>query len=269
MRLRLLVAAVALPLGVWAASPVPGGATSLSSRIQEKQHAVDAQKAKEGVLTADIRGYSSQIASLQADITGLQAREARLQADLDAKLARLSGIQEDLRSERARLARLRARLAAGRAALAGRLVELYKADSPDVLTVVLNSHGFADLIENSEFARRIGKQDNRIITWVRDAKQESTQTAERLTGLEADARQIAATVQDRRDEVASIRGDLESRRNEYAQARSRKNSVLASVRGHRQDLEGDLKALQAQEAKIQAKLAGVQTGIGPVRTGSG
>jgi murein DD-endopeptidase MepM/ murein hydrolase activator NlpD len=265
MRSRYLVVAVALLLAL----PALGGAASLSSRIEQKQRQVDAERAKEGVLTADISAFSDRIGSLQADITSLQSKEARLQADLDGKLARLAAIQRDLRTERARLARLRAKLAEGERVLAGRLLELYKADSPDLVTVVLNSHGFADLLENSEFARRVGRQDNRIITTVRDAKRESTVSAARLAGLQADARQIAAVVQDRRDEVAAIKGDLVSRRDEYARARDRKNAVLASVRGERQDLEGDLKALQEQEARIQARLAGVPAGIGPVRTGSG
>jgi murein DD-endopeptidase MepM/ murein hydrolase activator NlpD len=269
MRLRLLIAAVALPLVLWAWLPVPGGASSLSSRIQNKQHAVDARKAREGVLTADIQGYSSKIDSLQADITGLQTRESRLQADLDAKLARLSRIQADLRAERGKLARLRAKLVEGRRALAARLVDLYKADSPDLLGVVLNAHSFAELIESTEFARRIGRQDNRIITAVRVAKTESVRTEAHLDELSDDAREIAAVVQDRRDEVASIRGDLEVRRDQFAEARADKNTALASVRADREDLEGDLKELQEQEARIQAKLAGVSGPIGPVRSGTG
>jgi murein DD-endopeptidase MepM/ murein hydrolase activator NlpD len=265
MKLRALMAATVL----LALLPGIGGAQSLSSRIDEKQKAVDAKRAKEGVLTADIRGYSTRIDALQSDITGLQTRESRLQADLDRKLARLSAIQADLRTERARLIRLRAKLEEGRIALSHRLVDLYKADSPDLLTVVLNSDGFASLIENAEFARRIGRQDRRIIIAVTTAKAESERTAKRLDKLEDEATRIADEVQDRRDEVAGIRVSLETRRDEYAAARDKRSTVLASVRDDRQELEGDLKALQAQEAKIQARLAGVSTaGIGPVRSGS-
>jgi murein DD-endopeptidase MepM/ murein hydrolase activator NlpD len=257
--------AVALLLAL----PALGGAASLSSRIQEKERQVAAERAKEGVLTTDIQGYSERIGALQSDITSLQARESRLQADLDGKLARLSAIQRDLRTERARLARLRVKLAEGERLLAARLVELYKADSPDLVTVVLDSDGFAELLENSEFARRIGRQDNRIIVAVRDAKRESTASAARLAGLEADARQIAAVVEDRRNEVADVKGDLEARRDEYARARDRKNAVLSSVSSHREHLEGDLRELQEEQARIQARLAGVPGTIGPPRVGSG
>ncbi|MGI8622350.1 MAG: murein hydrolase activator EnvC family protein [Solirubrobacteraceae bacterium] len=270
MRLRLPIAAVTLVLGLWAMLPTPGGAASLSSRIQSKQSALDGTRSKARVLVSDIRGYSTRIGGLQSDITGLQTRESRIQADLDRKLARLGAIQTDLRSERARLARLRARLDQARIQLSGRLVDLYKADNPDILTVVLSSNGFADLLENSAFARRVGRQDNRIITFVRRAKADATATEARLSGLEGDAKKVAAVVQSHRDEVAAIKGTLQGRRDAYATARTQKRKALDSVRGQRENLEGDLKDLQAQEAKISARLAGVGPGsIGPVRTGSG
>ena len=266
MRLRLLVSTAAFSLLM----TVSGGAASLSDRIDDKESQISGKRAREGVLTADIRGFSTRIDALQGEIGGLEASEARLQSDLDAKLTRLSGLQTDLRAERGRLARLRARLVAGRAKLAHRLVDLYKNDSPDLLTVVLDADGFAELIESTEFARRIGRQDNRIITEVRSAKSESTRTEARLDSLEDDASEVADAVQSRRDEVASVRGDLERRRDSFASARADRSTALASVRSDREDLEGDLRGLQAQEARIQARLAGVNPdAIGPVRAGSG
>src|SRR3954465_14375670 len=135
MRLRLAILAMLIPCVLLLAEPISGGAQSLSSKIDAKRHAIDQDRSHERVLTADIQGFSSRISSLEGDIGNLQARESEIQADLDAKLGRLVQIQSDLRSERARLVRLRAELATGRRQLAARLVELYKADSPDILTV--------------------------------------------------------------------------------------------------------------------------------------
>jgi murein DD-endopeptidase MepM/ murein hydrolase activator NlpD len=268
MRLRLLIAVVALPCALWILSPLGASGESLSSKIQHKRDQIAGKRSTEHVLTSSIAGYSHRIAVLQDDIAVLAARQARIQSDLDAKLARLSQIQTQLRAERARLARLRARLVEARAALAQRLVELYKSDNPDILTVVLNSNGFADLLERSEFARRVGEQDNRIIVAVRVAKADATKTAAKLAGLEKEARTVAAAIQQRRDAVVQVKDDLAGRRDAYASARQRKQTVLASVRSDRQDLEGDLKALEAQQARITARLMQTSTG-GPVRQGSG
>ena len=277
MRLRLLIAAVTVRLVLWALLPlVAAGKPSLSSRIQDKRDQIAGKKSTEQVLSTSIASYSSRIGDLQSDITRLSARQAAIQADLDAKLARLAAIQRDLRAERARLARLRARLAEARVLLARRLVDLYKADNPDVLTVVLNADGFADLLERSEFARRVGQQDRRIIRVVQAAKADAIATAKRLARLEDEARAIAEAIERRRDEVVQVKDTLVDRRDQYAVVRAKKQSALSSVRADRRDLEGDLQALEAQQARITAALQRSAAGngynpsvAGPIRSGSG
>src|SRR5689334_15739710 len=101
MRLRLLIAAVTLPLLLWAFVPLgAAGKSSLSDRIQHTRDQIAGKKAQEGVLASTISTYSHRIDSLQSSITTLTNRQARLQADLDAKLARLAAIQDQLRAER-------------------------------------------------------------------------------------------------------------------------------------------------------------------------
>src|ERR671937_357652 len=182
LRLAIVVACAALPLALWAVLPLPsrgaqspeGRAASLKSRIDQTRSKLGRKRGTERVLSSDIAAWSERIASVQSDITRLEHRQARIQADLDAKRAELARIQENLRSERARLARLRARLAQARVVLARRLVAIYKADNPDIVTVILNAQGFADLIERGEFMRRVSDQDQHIITLVRTAKADAT-----------------------------------------------------------------------------------------------
>ncbi len=280
MRLRLLLAVVAVPLALWAVLPMPSdGAPSqaqlrqLERKMEAKRHAIEKRKGRERVLASDIAGFTRRISSLQADITVLQRREVQLQANLDAQLAELERIQEQLRQERLRLARLRARLAEARRALSLRLVELYKADKPDVVTVILESDGFGDLLRRTEFMQRVSEQDARIIARVRRARVEAIATAKRLDRLEEHQRTVAAVIEQRRDEVAGVRGRLVSRRDEYAAARADKAEALATTREHRHDLEGDLRALQAASARVEASLQAVTASAagvaGPIRPGSG
>ena len=274
-RLRLLLCAAAVPLACFAVLPLTaGGAPSLSTKIQRKKDQIAARKGRERVLASDVAGFTRRINGLQKDITVLQTRQVRLQADLDAKRAELARIQEDLRRERLRLARLRARLAEARAALARRLVELYKADEPDLVTVVLESNGFADLLERTEFMQRVSSQDARIIGIVRRAKADATATAAHLARLEERAQAVARQIENRVTQVAAVKGQLVDRRARYADARSEKYAMLARTRDTRHELEGDLRALEAEQAKIQARLAAAAAGAasnvaGPIQPGSG
>ncbi|MBA2644882.1 MAG: hypothetical protein H0U80_05495, partial [Solirubrobacterales bacterium] len=258
MRLRLALATVLLPLLAWAAIPLPSSGAPLESRIDSKRGQVSVKKKRERVLAGDVAHWSRRINLLQGDIATLQSRQVRLQAELDAKRAELARIQERLRQERLRLSKLRVRLAEGRQALAVRLVELYKADQPDYVTVLLESDGYTDLLERTEFMRRVSDQDRRIIEFVQINKTEATRTARRLDGLEERQRQITATVAARRDQVAAIKGKLVDRRANYQDARAQKSTMLASTREDRHQLEGDLKELEAESARVAARLAQVQ-----------
>jgi len=268
-RLCLLLSVVALPLLAWALLPVVStgaDSASLQRRIDRDQAAIDRKKRHEGVLTTDITAYNRRIDSLQANISKLQAREDRIQGDLDAKRAELTRIQEQLRIERAKLARLKARLAAAKVVLARRLREIYTADAPDIVTVLLNSHGFADLLERSEFMHRINEQDRVIMVAVKRAKDETTATTKRLATLEGRAQKVAAAILARRDEVAAVKGRLQSTQSGLADARAGKQGALDATRSSRHKLEEDVRAMQAQQARIQRDLAG---GGGPIRQGSG
>src|SRR3954466_10897970 len=206
--LGLLVIVVLVPLVLWAALPVLSPGASRGSRIEQKRRQIENKKGRERVLSSTVARYTSRIGALQGDITVLEARQLRIPGDLDAKRPELARIQDDLRQERIRLARLRARLAEARIALSNRLVELYKADKPDVVTVVLESNGFADLLERTEFMQRVSDQDARIIDRVRIARAQAVRTAKRLAVLERRQTNVAAAIQARRDAVSRIRVQL-------------------------------------------------------------
>ena len=275
-RLRLLIGVAVLPLVLFASLPLVSGAQKgLGGKIERKRDQIQWRKGRERVLSTDVAGYTRKINGLQSEITTLQTRQVRLQTSLDFKRAQLARIQEDLRRERLRLARLRARLAEARTALAKRLVELYKADQPDLVTVVLESNGFADLLERTEFMQRVSRQDARIIGIVVRAKAEATATARRLDRLEERAQLVADQIEDEVNQVAAIKGQLVERRVRYADARSEKSTMLASTRDDRHALEGDLQELEAAQARVTAALqaqaggGGGSAPAGPIQPGSG
>ena len=231
MRLRLLLAGAVLPLALWAALPVfSEGASSPSSRLhdtpaQDPDHAGQdrpAQGHRAPADDADQRLLAAHRAPAEPH-RHLQSQQSNAQADLDAKRNELFGIQRDLRAERRRLVRLRARLAQARVALAQRLVELYQADKPDIVTVIMSSKGFAELLERGEFMQRVSEQDQHIIKLVHDAKADATATARAWTS----SRSASSAHRDRpaaprRDRRAPSRASSTPRSGSTARARTRR-----------------------------------------------
>ena len=257
------------PLLLFAFLPLGSSGRSLKSKIDSAQHRVDRASNRESVLSTDVAAASNRINVLQSDITVLRRRQELLQRNLDVKRAQLNRLQDQLRVARARLAQLQARFATSRRVLAVRLSEIYKADRPDVLTVVLNSKGFADLLERSEFIERINDQDTRIIRAVRIARDAAQVASDRLARLESRQQAVTTQVLIRRNEVASVRIRLVAKRREYARARAAKAAALDKVRAERQDAQEDLSALQREQARIRGVLGGGQQIDGPIRRGSG
>jgi len=278
MRIRLLIAAAALPFALWALLPLPSDGASPSSRlndvqkkIQTTQGKIGRRKGTERVLTTQISAYNARIGTLQARIGRLERRQAQVQADLDSKRAELNRLQDQLRSERRRLVRLRKRLGVARRALAQRLVELYQADTPDLVTVILNANGFADLLERGDFMQRVSEQDQRIISIVKSARADATATEARLQTFERRQRRVTAIVLSNRNQIAGFKQTLIDTRVGLDGTRSDKQRALTSVRSERHHLEGALSSLKAEQAKIQSTLqkAAGTLPAGAIKRGSG
>jgi murein DD-endopeptidase MepM/ murein hydrolase activator NlpD len=270
-RLGLLLVAAALPLALWGVLPLFSSAESPSSiqnKIESKRSQIEQRKGRERVLTTDISAATSRIDTLQGDISDLQSKQINLESDLQAKRAELARIQEELRRERLKLARLRDRLARARVLLAQRLVESYKNDDPDLVTVVLEADGFAELLERAEFMKRVSDQDAQLIRRVTDAKAEATATAAHLDKLEQRAQEVARQIEGQVQQVVEIKGNLIDRRDQFASVRADKAQMLASTRDSRHALEEDVAALQKEQSAILARLQGA-AGAAPVQQGSG
>ena len=270
-RLGLLLVVAALPFALWGVLPLLSSAESPSSiqhKIESKRGQIEQRKGRERVLTTDISAATSRINTLQGDISELQGKQVSLESDLQAKRAELAQIQEELRRERLKLARLRDRLARARVLLAQRLVQSYKDDAPDIVTVVLEADGFRDLLERAEFMQRVSDQDARLIKRVTDAKAEATATAAHLDKLEQKAQEVAKQIEGQVQQVVEVKGNLIDRRNQFASVRADKAQMLASTRSSRHALEEDVAALEKEQSAIIARLQG-SPAPGPTQSSGG
>jgi murein DD-endopeptidase MepM/ murein hydrolase activator NlpD len=261
-----------LPMSVALAAylllPLPGLSAPLPQRIEEKRSQIEQAKQKEGVLSTDIAQFSTRIDSLQGEISATQARLDRAQASLDRQRAELLEVRDQLEEARDRLESLRRELETARKVLAARLVEIYKADAPDALTVVLESDGFGDLLERAEFLERISDQDREITDEVRRLRDRARDQAVKLAELEEREQLAAERILAERDQIAQAQSQLLASRDELSSARASKRGVLAEVREQRGVLEEDLASLEAEQARVAAALSGAPA-PGPVRQGSG
>src|SRR3954469_6250670 len=267
---RAFKLSITLSLAVFLLLPMPGHTSSLDHRMDVVKGKIRAKKAKEGVLTSTITNYNHKIQSLQGDIRGLQDRQNRIQESLSQKQAELFATQDKLEKAKDRLARLKIYLTRAQKVLAQRLVQMYKDGEPDALTVVLESNGFTDLLERTQFLDRITNQDNQIITRVRTLKAKTTKQTKELGVLQKQQKAAAIAIEQRRNQVAAVKGKLVSSRSDLQSARDGRRVILARVQSSRHRLEGDLSKMQAQvEAQLRAAQGVPAMSAGPIRRGTG
>jgi murein DD-endopeptidase MepM/ murein hydrolase activator NlpD len=249
--LRAGLAAVAVALAALAAglTLVAGAPADLQSKLDSKQGELAEAKEKKGVLTTEISRYRDQIEQLTGEVAALRTREAAVQQDLDRAEAELAAEQHDLRI-------LRERLARSIDALEERLVEIYKSDDPNAISIVLQSDGFDDALGRYEYLQRIQERNAEIVGRVRELRDETAATVERVRATR-DA--IAA----KKAELVRTRLELEAQEAKLDAARDRSARALERVDTHVDRLEGDVSDI---EKKIQEQLAAA-SGVTPLPAG--
>ncbi len=268
---RTFWATITLALAAFVLLPMPGMGEQLGSRIDRQRHKVAVKLHHEGVLTTTITAFNDRIVGLQGSIRGLQQRESNIQDTLTQKRNELAQIQNELQVAQDRLVRLRQQLGVAKGQLAARLVDDYKTDPPDIVTVILEAHGFDDLLTRADFLERISNQDRQVVSTVKTLKDQATKQANELASLQTKAQDAANAILAQRNEVAAAKGKLVSTRDQLQTARNGRKAVLAKVRSSRMKAQEDLNSLEAQQAQIESQLrnAAPNAFSGPVKPGSG
>jgi peptidoglycan hydrolase CwlO-like protein len=178
----------------------------------------------------------------------VESREAAVRADLARDRAQLAAVQRALTRERQLLALLRERMARARWLLGRQLVSNYEQSKPNLVSVVLESSGFTDLLDRLTYLNDAQKQQQTIISVTRDAKARADAAATRLAALEASDKQITLETTQRVLALAGMNQLLHSRQAALQQARSAQQNALAASQARGAALQAEIARIQAAQA---------------------
>lgn len=256
LRWRILhrrTAAVAVTVaGVVCALAAVPIASSAAPSLGQLNSELGQQQAHQQQLQSSLSGLSQMISSLSSEIALVQSRESQMQADVAQDRLRLAATQAALTRERQLLSLLRARLARGRMLLARQVVSNYESGNPDLMTVLLESNGFKDLLDKLTFLRDAERQQQAIITFTRVAKARATAAAERLGALEAAEQQITVDAALRVRALAGMNSLLRSKQGALVQAQAVQRAALAASQAQAGQIESQISAIEAQQAAERA-----------------
>lgn len=224
MSFAALVAAAGLMIGASSSSG------DLHSRARSLKQGIGAD-------TARVQAYRGRVRDLEGRLAGIESA-LRIQRSL------LLRIEHQLVVTRDRLNVLRGKLADERRRLADQLVAQYETPAPNLVSVVLEAHGFADLLERVDQLKMIARQNAEVVAAVARAKSLVHAQTVRLADAQAHQRRVIAAVAVERDQVESLRLSVLEHERVAARDRARKQAELRHV-------QHQLAILQARAAAAQ------------------
>jgi murein DD-endopeptidase MepM/ murein hydrolase activator NlpD len=249
--------------GVWLMSASrPARAASTTGL----QHKISAGQNRISSLAGAVGAASKRVAGLNASIAALEKQISRIQSILDADRAQLLKLRTELEAARIQLAKLQVAERHTQAVLSQQLVGRYESDRPDIMTVVLESTGFHNLLERLAFAARISHQDAQIVGRVRAARRAVAAQATQLGALSARQQRLTLQVLYQRNRLGRDKVTLVKEQIAAIDVRNGEAGKLASVRGHVASLRHQLASLEAAQARAAAAAAQRTSGSssGPV-----
>jgi septal ring factor EnvC (AmiA/AmiB activator) len=170
LRTPLLAAALAamIALALTVIDPTRGTAAPSVGQLQSQ---LGAQQSRQQQLSSSVGSLDQLIGKLDSQIALVQGREQAVADELSNDRAQLKAVHHQLIVERALLVKLKVKLAAGRALLADQLVSGYEANQPTLVSIVLSSHGFQDLLNQLNFLNRAEHEQKTLISTTTTAKQ--------------------------------------------------------------------------------------------------
>jgi peptidoglycan hydrolase CwlO-like protein len=216
------------------------------------QDRLDSARSDAGRLSDRVAAQNGQIASLtqQAHEAGAQAMVVAAQVQNAEE--RSSQLGDELDAAERQLDRLRAEYAVAVKQLEQRLVAIYESDTPDSMTVILNSHGYDDLATRSAYLDALHNADKRV--------------ADRVASLRDQVAGHVHQVADLKQQVDQQAQQLSAARASLVSSQQTANQGAAAVSVARSGTQTQLSQTQGQIADLQQQIEAQRAAVG---TGAG
>ncbi|MBW3607321.1 MAG: hypothetical protein KY463_03020 [Actinobacteria bacterium] len=239
----------------------PAGA-DLSNRIESK-----ADRAE--YLRSVVARESAKIRASSAGLARAQRRLRKLQADAAAQRAELQEVREQFVRARDRLTRLVDLQRGATEALRANLQAAYRSGEPDIVSVVITARGFTDLLEKTEFLKRIAERNATIMDVARTSRSKVTRQTVRLAAMQKREQAIATRLERKRESAQAVETALLRVREKHLARSNFKRAELREVQGQlatlRERLARSARAGIATKAGGQAQPpAGAPAAVGLV-----
>jgi septal ring factor EnvC (AmiA/AmiB activator) len=232
---RRAILALGLAAGLLVALGVSFAAADPSLKDQ-----IDSAQSNAGTLSDRVSAQTARIVTLTEEAHRAGAQAMVVAAQVEEAETRSRELAAELRAAETKLDRLRAEYAAAVRQLEERLVSIYESDTPDELTVLLNSNGYDDLATRSSYLDALHDADRRVAEQVASLRDQVAAHVHQVAALKQQADAEA-------QQLSAARASLEA-------SQQAANQAAAAVTAARAQTEASLSNAKGQVAQLEQQL---------------
>lgn len=231
IKLVSVIVGVAILAGIF--SPV-ATATTLEEQLQKVRNELNQKKTQEKQVKGVVNNYTSQINTINSSINQKNRQINELQNSLSNALKIIEDTKKDLNEAEERLDE-------STDLLKKRVKGMYQNGNVSYLEVLLNAGSFSDFTNRLELLQRMVESDSTMV--------------DRITKEKAQIEEYKASLEEKAQRIANLKGEQETVKQTLAQAQKEKEALLTDARKDLKKFEVEVDKLEAQEDAIIRQIA--------------
>jgi len=243
-----------LTLALMVAVSASIGGDARADRLSDLRAKIAAAQAQEAQLSSEIGSIEGRIRELEGQVGDVSAQLDTLERDLALQQEKLERITRLFVFQTEQLNFVKREYAVSVGRLNRRLIELYESDDPTTLDVLLSSGNLSDFLDQVDYVRDLGAQDNHITTQVDGAKVRMHAAREKTKATREKVATVTRTIAVRTTQVREVRKRLLISKKGLSSSKAHKRAQLASVEESKREYLHEAAGLEAAQAQVTAQI---------------
>ncbi len=243
---------------VFAASSPEQKLSDLEKQISDLNGQIKAQKGERTAVQQDLATAQERLAAVIAELAAAESRVQEVEATISSTEDHLALVQQDLDTLEGQLADTRVSIRETSDQLSDQAIEMYMGGVPELQSVVFSAGDLTAAAVGVNYAKEIVASSELLINDLATLETVEARQKEAVEERKAAVQSDLAALDRQRQQLEADRVDVDVRRQEAEAEAERQQQLLDKVNSQISTFQGELTALEKDQAQIKAQIAAAQ-----------
>jgi len=252
----VLLLPVATP--VIAASSAEQKLSDLQSQISDLNGQIKAQKGERTSIQQDLATAQERLAAVSAELAGAESKVQEVEATISSTEDHLAQVQREVDALEGQIADTRVSIRETSDQLSDQAIEMYMGGVPELQSVVFTAGDMTAVAVGVNYAKEIVASSELLINDLATLEAVEARQKEAVEERKASVQSDLTALGQQRQQLEADRVEVEIRSQEAEAEAGRQQQLLNKVNSQISNFEGELSALEKDQAQIKAQIAAAQ-----------